>query len=262
MSMRSFAAVPLAAAGLAVLLIAGCYHHAEASWFTRSSYRAISDRYGFRYRGGKYPELLPPAWRLDNFEDTGDGLRIKTRGAYLSTLSWEMSDGELRRADVVTHDLLFRHSNTNGTIWVRRLPLPRASRGKAVRVLAENYAGEISGSVYEAALDSRVTERRVSTKLLAGGPIEFGSHKGHAVTFDVADLNRLELDPQAPRTRVTVILIEGAFDKHMELIGGSLTGGGGATVPALLLLGYANDAGVFEAHLPDFNELLTRLWIR
>lgn len=248
---------------LPLLVILAACGAQQSGWFFDTGFHVNTERYGFRYLD-TYPNLLPPGWKLDNFVRSGSDYEIKTRGAYRKELHWTMADGSVKDAAIVVHDLIFHHTQSNGTIWVRRMPLPRASRDKAISVLAENYANGISGSVYDAQLGSAVVERRVSTKVISSVPLQLGAHAAHDVVFEMADLNQLELDPNAPRQRTRIVMVKGQFDKPIAFgkgmrISSSLSAD---RVPAVLLLGYANDAAEFDAHAADFQGLLTRLWIR
>ena len=76
-------------------------------------------------------------------------------------------------------------------------------------------------------------------------------------------MDQLEMDPDAPRERARVLLVEGSFMKKVSMGSHRGLGGGGSTeVPAVLLIGYANDMAYFDSKVADFEDLLSRLWIR
>ena len=69
--------------------------------------------------------------------------------------------------------------------------------------------------------------------------------------FEVVNLDQLEHDPNAPRSKVELVLVATPFSKRAR--------GAAHTVPAYLLFGYINDAPMFDQQLADFRELVLRV---
>ena len=246
---------------LGVLLLVGCTgSRGGHEWFSKTGFDSVHGGYGFHALPSG--QLLGPGWSLQNFQWVDGHWAIKAKGHFVHKTRWVMASGSERPATIVTNDLLYSHTASNGVIWVQRIPLPRAARDKSIHVLAENFATGIAGSLYEARLDGRVEQRRVATRLTRSQPIPA---RGHLVEFEIVDLDQLELDPNAPRRKARVVLFD-RFHKRIRLDsdGRHLLGqdGGVVKLPAVLAVGYANDLSTFDTHAADFDDLARRLWIK
>jgi hypothetical protein len=174
-----------------------------------------------------------------------------TKGRFTSTFPWELADGSPSKIETTTYELLIEH-NTNATIWVRLVPTPRSLQGKMIRVLAENYVNNLTGNVYSDYFDSEPSERRISTKILESESTRVMDHGAQRVRFEIVNLDQLEHDANAPRTQAEIILVNVVHKKKAR-------GRNVSHVPALFLLGYANDAAMFDSHYPDFRDLVERI---
>src|SRR3954469_8804384 len=108
--------------------------------------------YDIPYEGGTQ-RLLPPQWRLDNFELGREGLVHKRSERYLTNYHLEDDDDRDGRSgtiiDAFKYALRFEHSVHAGVIWLREIPIETKLRNKDLRVLMQAYIDELSGAVYE-----------------------------------------------------------------------------------------------------------------
>lgn len=232
--------------GPALALLLSCVGCArQLSRFDTTGFHSAENAYSIRYADAAQGLLISPEWRVTNFEyENGRPTRPLTQGELESELTWRYRSGDTGRVKTQTFEVQLSH-NSNAVIWVRLLPLPVDVRHKNVQVLAENYVNNLSGNAYSSYLGSAVDERRVATKILRSQSIGFNGLHAHVVTFDLVSVDQLQLDPNAPRTRVEMVLVRTPFYKTLQ-------NGTEFQVPAYLLIGYANDAAAFDSQLATF----------
>jgi hypothetical protein len=241
---------------LSCVLAIGCAHLARSpiARFDEAGFHADADAYSIGYAQPEAWRLLSDAWQVDNYSyKRGRPAREKTEGEYDAKLSWPASDGRLFSVSTTAYDLRLSHRESNGVIWVRAMPVPAELRGKRLRVLAEDWANRLTGTLYQSQLVATERSNRLATKLLESRTVRVGDRPGHAVTFEVVDLDKRELDPDAPGTRVRALFVSASLRKHLESLS---PGYGDFDAPACLLLGYANDDAEFDESLADFERLV------
>ena len=84
-------------------------------------------RYRYAVRPGSDGRILPPDWRLDNFQVDRRGRPTDPRvgSEYTTTIGLDI-DGDGERDDVVDtyrYDLRYLHRQHAGAIWLRTFPL-------------------------------------------------------------------------------------------------------------------------------------------
>ena len=234
---------------LSVVLI-GC--GAGLGRFDEIGFHSTENPYRIRYAKPATRELISQEWRVTNFSySDGQPHAPLTRDEFVSSLTWTYLDGSTGTVTTQAFDLRISHT-TNASIWVRMLPVPRVLSGKQIKFMAENYVNNLSGTAYTYYLGSAVEERRVATQILESESVMFGRYRAHAVTFDVVSLDQLEMNANAPRTRVQMFLVRAPFQKRLE-------GNQIFKVGALLQFIYSNDAESFDEQLPTFRSLLKRV---
>jgi len=239
---------------LGVLLVAGGCGK-SLSHFDTVGFHSAENPYSIRYADAGQALLISPEWRVTNFEyEDGRPSRPITEGDFESSLTWSFKGGESDTVQTETFELRLSH-NTNATIWVRLLPIPNDLLHKKVEFLAENFVNNLSGSAYNDYLGAGVDERRVATQILESKTIGFQGHHAHVVTFDLVSVDQLQLDQNAPRTRVEMVLVRTSFLK-------TLRNSFEFQAPAYLLLGYSNDAAQFESQLATFRSFTQQIEIR
>lgn len=238
--------------GVIALWVALCALGCVAqSAFTPTGFKPQERKYEIGYLA-ETESLTERGWRIANYQySKGVPTEEMTKGRFTSTFPWELADGSPSKIETTTYELLIEH-NTNATIWVRLVPTPRSLQGKMIRVLAENYVNNLTGNVYSDYFDPEPSERRISTKILESESTRVMDHGAQRVRFEIVNLDQLEHDANAPRTQAEIILVNVVHKKKAR-------GRNVSHVPALFLLGYANDAAMFDTHYPDFRDLVDRI---
>lgn len=232
-------------AALILIVVASSACAGTTVGFDSTGFRSTQNHYRIPYKQGS-KSLLGPEWRVENFrhDDQGNPVELIEGGTNEGTLEWRYSDGVVRQASTTIYDLDLSHS-TNAAIWVRVIPIPQHLRRKQLDVLSENYVNNLTGSVETGYFSDRPPTRRVATKIIESEAIGLLGSRAHIVRFDMVDLDQLELDENAPRTRAEIVLVKTRFRKAIK-------DGPVFDVPAYLLLGYSNDEAAFEEHIGTF----------
>jgi hypothetical protein len=234
----------------------GCAHIGKSrAHFDQAGFHAGGEAYAIGYAQPQSWRLLSEDWQVDNYSyERGRPALEKTRGAYSVQLPWPDSDGEGIAMTTGAYDLRLSHRESNGVIWVRALPLPAGLSGKRLRVLAEDWANHLTGTLYQAQLvAAEERSNRLATKLLESEPVRVAGVAAYAVTFEVVDLDKRELDPDAKGTRVRALFVNAPLRKQLEAL---TPGYPDLDVPALLFIGYANDDDDYDEGLADFERLV------
>jgi hypothetical protein len=209
--------------------------------------------------------LLPADWLLENFEKDAEGgpAQMKTEGIYATKVDWTCADGSTSVAEFITHDLKFSHKSSDASLWVRALPIPLNMRERALKVLAENWVKGLNGTVYDFTFGASVDAKRIATKMVESKETTVSGQPAHEVLFDLVNLDQLELDPNAPRTRVRALFISAPLKKALRAPDSlrAVEPGAEAT-PALLFVGYAASEKEFEAQLGAFEGFVQRISIQ
>jgi hypothetical protein len=240
----------------ALAFMAACVH-AQTGRFTESSFAGGEGRFGFSYLDRSGGSLLPGAWRLENWtlDSTGRPESQKDQGVYLSEAQWPLPDGSLRWMQFVTHELRYDHAASGATIWVRVLPMMQREAGLSLKVVAERWANTVSGTVFDYTFYGAEGAKRLGSKILATGGVTVGGRPAHQVVFDVVNVDQFEVDPNAPRTRVQAYFVAASVTKDL------FSSKGGWQVPACVFIGLAAPAERFDAVMPDFTSLVSRMWV-
>jgi hypothetical protein len=245
--MRAFA-LPLILLGCS-LFASGC---AETNGFRVDGFRAEKAAYSVDYLDPSARRLLPREWNLDNYfsEDDGKPSSQKDEGIYRRKIDWILHDGTSMAVNLVVHDLKFLHSS-GAVLSVRRVPVPSQMQKLKLSTIAEDWANNNNGTALEFSFEG-IVAKRTASKLIESKPSTVGGLPACEVTFEMVDLDQLQFNAQAPRTRVRALFIQAPIEKrfsdyHM------------LTVPAVLLVAYAHDAQKFDQFVPDYESLVSRI---
>jgi hypothetical protein len=132
----------------ALALVSGC---ATTASFKEDAFHGEKSWYKIRYLDAGKQALLPAQWRLMNFslDSTGRPKGMLLGDAYRSKIQVETEDGTSLPADILTHDLKFSHSESEALLWLRVLPLPNRIMHKSLKVVAEEWANGLTGTVLD-----------------------------------------------------------------------------------------------------------------
>ena len=250
------------------LLVVG-FGCAETNSFRADGFRAEGVRsrdvaYSVKYLDPSSWRLLPREWKLDNYfySEEGKPVTQKDDGLYCREIWWTLSDGRSKKVDLVVHDLKYLH-NSGAVLSVRRVPVPFQMRAMKLSAVAEEWANSNNGTVVEFSFDSKgntaessfsagLLAKRTASKLIDSQPRAVSGRPAREVTFDLVDVDQLQFNPQAPRTRVRALFIPAQMEKRL---------GFDEIVPAFLLVAYAHDADKFDTLVPDYESLVSRIGI-
>ena len=230
-----------------ILFTAGC---ASAGWgFTDAAFVGKDRGYSIGYLETATYSVVPTDWELDNYFKNQQGRpgREKDQGIYVDTMDWVDVTGRSERVDYVIYDLKWRHGN-GSTLAVCTVAVPPRHRNLRLSAFAEEWANEYSGMQFSF---KRGEAHRTASKIVESKARQVGGRAAREVTFDVVDVDQLQLDANAPRTRIRAVFVQAALAKEF------LHPGGGA--PAFLFVAYVNDQRKFDKLVDDYEGLLTRI---
>ena len=229
---------------------------ASSNSFRRDGFYGAEQAY--RIVHGPNDALAPGAdWYVDNYQiDKKGGLGAPKGGPdYQHVIKLDSDgDGELDvRRKVTTYELLLRHLKNDGHIWVRNLTASTQFRETDLRVLALNYVDAVSGTgemVSDPQGETKVTiERRFATRVLDAAEATLDGRPAYTVTFEVANVDQLQLSQDSRWERASVILVRPGFHYRVNEI----------DFPVFMLLGYSNRPEDFEQGRAAFEQLVGRV---
>ena len=200
-------------------------------------------------------QLMSDQWKLDNYYEGTFGYKPKSAPRYVVTYQLDRDgDGEYERnAQELMYDLRFKHLVHDGVIYLRTIPISEDLKHKKLTVLLDGFVEEMAGAGYEVVQfneeTSVVVEKRYAAVVIEEGEAQLGGLPAHAAILDIANLDQIKVDPLARSGRVQLILLHTPFEY------------GSRGFPVLLLAGYVNQPEDFQAGLPEFHELLSRVVI-
>ncbi len=243
---------------ITVLALTSCAP-APRGAFSASGYQ--SRAYGYSVVALPDGQVLPSSWQLDNYYFHPNGrLLPKTADGYLVKLHLDIDgDGnyETSRKEH-TYDLRYKNLVDEGVIFLRTIPISTHLRHKKLESLMDGYIEYITGAGYEIVTFGKspvIIEKRYAAMAVERSDVTLAGLPAHQVTLEVANLDQLELDPSARKTRVRLLLLHTNFGYRV------LTGRGPVDVPVVMFAGYANQPQDFETGLKDFDDLLSRVVI-
>jgi hypothetical protein len=240
----------------AAVFVAACVHQ-QTGRFAESSFVGTEGRFGFSYLDRSGGRLLPTTWTLENWTVDANGKpdAQKDQGMYLSEAQWPLPDGSMKWMKFLTHELRYDHPSSGATVWVRVLPLPPREASLSLKVIAETWANTVSGTVFDYTFKGAEGATRLGSRILATGSATVAGYPAHQVVFDVVNLDQLQADPNAPRSRVQAYFVGAPVAKELFAPGGTWRS------VACVFIGLAAPAERFDSVVPDFASLVSRMWV-
>lgn len=250
--------------GLALLspvAVVACAHGHE--YFRAGGFVPDRNLYGIRYRPGGQHQLMPEGWSLDNFVPPTSGLphQVKQGAGYrVEVVVDQDGDGDDDwSTETALYDLRMIHGPTGATAWIRSFPLSAELQDRELDVLARDYVERVSGGTYVAVvLGGRAVvarEHHYATRLVEEASIEVDGAPARRARFDVVDVDRHQVDPDAPATRVEIVLVR---PRRLWSPPGP-TDSVRRAMPALLVLGVAAPEAHFDRVVGDARDLWSRV---
>jgi hypothetical protein len=258
---------------LGCLLLSGCVHNSGqfgATAYLQSDYGykvAYSDAAGKAFAGGD--------WTLDNyFVDERGNSKPKKGNNYEAKREFdEDGDGQISSSETsqeYIYDLRLLNGRDNGVIWVKAHPLLPTDAHRDLEVVLNDYADGLSGAGLYAQSNlfsiERVHERHFTTFVTAKSDVNVGDVPGLEGTVELAEVEKLRLDPSFRSAKVRVVLVKFYFyecNSHTRATRPwpIVTHDGDSCFqrPGLLVVGYYNTADRFSADLPEFEHIVQRI---
>jgi len=229
---------------LALAATAGC----ASTGFVDKGFVAKDAGYRIAY-GDKPFRLVSSPWVLENYFAGNQGLPNgeKQAGIYRASMDWVKPDGDTVRVDYLPYDLKFRHGN-GSIIVVATVAVPQHLRALRLSAVAEEWAKSYSGLQFSF---KSGTGQRSASKIVQSKTRIVGGRPAREITFDVVDVDQLQLDADAPRTRIRIVFVSAPLYKQFlspEMVS-----------PAFLFVGYTSDEHRFDQGVRDYDDLLERI---
>lgn len=240
--------IRLAVVGIvAALLTSGCA--TSSIGFTDNDFVGKDSGYRVSYLYRSELLLTPNTWELENYEfdRRGKPRFEKNQGIYRDSMDWVDSSGRSEKVDYVIYDLKFRHGN-GSILAVCTVAVPPRFRNLRLSAFAEEWVNSYSGMQFSF---KRGEGRRWASKMLESKGREVGGRPARQVTFDVVDVDQLQLDDQAPRTRIRAVFVQAPLVKEFL--------DSGLRPPAFLFVAYQSDEKRFDKLAGDYEDLLARI---
>ncbi len=242
---------------LGVVLLSGCTK-AMTGTLTPEGY--THGKYAMAIDNSAGESLLPEGWRLDSAYEKHGKLKAKNTPDYETKFSFD-TDGDdkidTNRTELI-YDLRYVHKVHSGVIWIRTVPISNELREKELRVLMQDYVDEVAGAGYEVVNIGQarlMVEKRYAAEILRRGRGEVGGEAAYGASFAVANIDQVQVDKDARRERVMVVISRPGFEYDV----GPHSGSKGASYPVLFIAGYSSLPDDFDAGLQDFQALLQRV---
>lgn len=225
--------------------------------------------YAVSYDDERSKSVLGEEWTLENYRVASakaDGsLELERKDGYETTyeLDFDDDDKEDAEAKLPNPDLVFLHRRTNARLEVTTLLLDKRLADKELRVLLSDIVEKESGTRSLFVGFGKVAagvQKRFASKLLESSEATLGNEKGLVATIERADLDQLQLNPNARWRRSRLFLVRAPFDYYATK---SRFGEPGLysyhKYRVLLLVEYSNTPEDFEAQYPDLVRLLNKI---
>lgn len=202
-------------------------------------------------------KVLPKSWRLDNM--TANGTPKKTAD-YMTVYEFDLDDDGTvdEKTKELVYQLRYENLQDDGKIWLRTFPISTHDREKKLRVLMKDYVDEASRAGFEVVvfgMRSQLVERRYGTRTIREGDTLLAKRVAYDATVEVANIDRIKVDPKAVETRVRLVLVKFPYSYAVK----SMESTQDHEYPMLLLAGYANNPEDFESGEKDFEDFLNRI---
>jgi hypothetical protein len=229
--------------------------------------------YRVSYRDPAQKMFLGPDWQLDNyyFNTATNSYKAKTGPDYVAEREFDLDgDGTIslsEKSSEPIYDLRFVNTKDDGVIWIKAHPVAIVDRQRDLEVVLNNYADGLSGTGLYAQGNlfsvEHAKSRAFTTFVTMKEPITLGGLPGLAGEIEIAEVEKLRLDPKYRSEKVKVAFVRFVFHESMyHTETWPVVQYKGAQVyerPALLIAGYFNRIANFDSHVKEFDETLKQL---
>jgi hypothetical protein len=225
--------------------------------------------YGVSYDDADAKSVLGDEWKLETYRRKRQRsqrapVELERKEGYEATYLFDFDDDDKTDAKerLPIPDLLFVNRRTNARIEVVTLLLDTTLARKELRVLLQNVieGGTGTRSLFVGFGRSAVgVEKRYASRLVESHEATLGGQPGLVATIEHADLDQMQLTPDARARRTRLFLMRAPFDYYAR---GSFDSNGKASYhpyKALLMVEYSNAPEDFDAQQPEFLRLMSKL---
>jgi len=206
-------------------------------------------------------QLLDSEWKLENYQldEKGQPDVTKVGPKYRYTLYADLDgDGTLEPSEELDFvDLRLVHRRTAAEIWLQTIPMSQTLAETDLAVLGKAYVNAVAGSglLVERIGDAITAKKQTyATRIVEEKATSIDGAPAHRVTFEMASVDQLELDPKSRWQRVSVVLARPGFfwpppdAKKLEQL-----------FPVLMVAGYESQPDRFAENLPAFEGFVRRI---
>ncbi|HEX2879820.1 MAG TPA: hypothetical protein VHO25_09845, partial [Polyangiaceae bacterium] len=245
---------------LAMLVATGCAPKQKGALDANGYSSAV---YALSVKNASHGGIVSNRWRLDNLWPKRSKLVPKDSAEYMTKFFFDV-DGD-GKADSSEKDFLYElrlaNLHDDGIIWLRTFPIAAHDAQKDLRVLMKEYVDGASHNGFEVvvigaaggAAVAIVQKPRYAGKVLHENATSLGGATAYEATIDVANVDRIAVEPGAVEKRVKMVLVRPGFTRTVKSKGRKYE------FPVLLLAGYSNNVKDFDAAGKEFDELLNRV---
>lgn len=221
-------------------------------------------KYDLKVKSLENDLLMPEGWELDSHywkaKVGRDDLVPKEGDEYVIEYRFDLDgDGEFEfKADEYAFELRFEHLEHDGVIFLRAIPLSSNQEKKRLNVVLDRYLEQVAGAGYEVVQLGEthvLIEKRYAAALVSKEDARVAKREALAARIEVANLDRIKIDPNARKQQVELLLVKTDFSYSLR------THNMEHEFPVLMVAGYANQPAEFEEGLPEFHDFLNRIQI-
>lgn len=225
-----------------------------------------SAAYALSVKNASHGGIVSNRWRLDNLWPKRNKLVPKDTAEYMTKFYFDV-DGD-GKADTTEKDFLYElrlaNLHNDGVIWLRTFPIAAYDAQKDLRVLMKEYIDGASHNGFEvvvigtsgATAVAIVQKPRFAGKVLQENTTTLAGAAAYEATVDVANVDRITVEPDAVEKRVKMVLVRPGFTRTVKSKSRKYQ------FPVLLLAGYSNNVKDFDATGKEFDELLSRVVVQ
>ena len=221
--------------------------------------------YAVTYDDERTKSILGSEWTLENYRRVEPDrqhpelVAIERKKGYETTYRFDFNDnGQADGSEAFPNpDLLLVSRKTEARIEVSTLLLDKRLADKELRVLLNNAVESASGTLSLFVGFGSVAvagSQRFASRLIDSQEVQLGSEKGLVATIERANLDQLQLNPNARWRRSRLFLMRAPFSHFVAAPSGNFE-----PYRVLLLVEYSNVPEDFEAQYPEFLRLMNKI---
>lgn len=226
--------------------------------------------YAVSYDDPQAKSVLGADWKLETYRRKDrraptDPIELERKKDFEATYEFDFNDDDLvdARVKLPIPDLQLVNKRTDARLEVVTLLLDSKLADKELRLLLKEIVDRGSGAralFVGFGRSAASIQKRFATRLIDSQEASLGGQKGVVATLEHADLDQLELNPNARSRRTRLFMMRAPFDYFARE--------GNAGTPnlakfhkyrVLMLVEYSNTPEDFDAQYPEFLRLMSKL---